>query len=344
MRSDRLDIHQHITDQILALVEKSRGEFMLPWHVPASTFRPTNVASNKPYRGVNILALWAAAENAGYTSGLWGTYRQWAEAGAQVRRGEKASYIVFYKEAGRGDVDEANTGDARRGDDGDDTDKRKNLRWIARASAVFAVEQVDGFAPSEKPPTNPVKAIEQAETFVAATGAKIVHEGRRAFYRQSTDDIHLPPSDEFVGSKTSTATESYYSTLFHELTHWTGHATRCARDLGRRFGKDAYALEELVAELGASFLCAELQIASEPRPDHAHYIKDWLDVLRADKKAIFTAASQASKAVEFLKGLQPEAESAGDNSNEQGCGPATPTGAYVSARLSRATITTASPC
>ena len=126
-----------------------------------------------------------------------------------------------------------------------------------------------------------------------------------AFYRLSTDSIHLPPRDAFIGTQTSTPAESYFSTLCHELCHWTSHESRCHRQLGKRFGDQAYAVEELVAELGAAFLCADLQITDDPRADHAQYLASWLAVLKADKKAIFTAASKASEAAAFLAALQP---------------------------------------
>jgi antirestriction protein ArdC len=130
------------------------------------------------------------------------------------------------------------------------------------------------------------------------------HGGSRAFYRPSTDSIHLPPREAFIGTATSSPAETYYSTLLHELVHYSGHETRCNRQLGKRFGDDAYAMEELVAELGAAFLCADLQITAEPRADHAQYLSHWLTVLKADNKAIFTAASKASEAATFLAALQ----------------------------------------
>jgi len=171
MRSERFDIHQHITDQIVAMIEKGSGEFTLPWRAPSSTMRPINVASARTYRGVNILASWAAAEAAGYGCGIWGTYRQWTDAGAQVRRGEKASYVVFYKEAGgSGDADNEEDAAGNKG-------RRQSTKWIARASAVFAAEQVDGFTPPERPPLDPVVTIDKAETFVAGTGANIIRAG-----------------------------------------------------------------------------------------------------------------------------------------------------------------------
>jgi antirestriction protein ArdC len=281
MKTERFDIHQHITDKIIAAIERGAGEFRLPWHRAAGNImRPVNIASKKTYRGINVLALWATAEEKAYTSGTWGTYRQWLEAGARIRKGEKSTYIVFYKEitiaADGGNSEETNT------------------RFFARATPVFAAEQVDGWAPPMiDAPATVITPIEPAEAFVTATGATITHGGSRAFYRPSTDSIQLPPREAFIGTATSSPAETYYSTLLHELTHWTGHETRCNRQLGKRFGDDAYALEELVAELGAAFLCADLRITDEPRADHA-----------ADNKAIFTAASKASEAAAFLAALQ----------------------------------------
>jgi antirestriction protein ArdC len=286
---ERFDIHQHITDQIVTAIEKGAGEFQLPWHGSSSAImRPTNIASKKSYRGVNIIALWAASEERGFGSGIWGTYRQWAESGAQVRKGEKSSYVVFYKEFAVTD-DSTGPGDAT------------ETRLFARATTVFAAEQVEGYQPPVLVNPTPMEAVACADAFVAAAGAVIAHGGTRAYYRPSTDSIQLPAREAFVGTKTSTATESYYSTLLHELTHWTSNEKRCNRQLGKRFGDSAYAMEELVAELGAAFLCAELDIATEPRADHAQYLASWLTVLKADKRAIFTAASKASEAAGWLR-------------------------------------------
>lgn len=293
MREQRFDIHQHITNQIVDAIEKGVGEFRLPWHRAAgSIMRPVNVASKKPYHGVNILSLWAAGDAAGYETGTWGTYRQWSEIGAQVRKGEKASYVVFYKEITVTPAEE-NTDD-----DG--------TRLFARATPVFAAEQVDGYAPPAppEPQGSPVEPIDAAEAFIAATGANIVRGGSMACYVPRTDNIHMPCRDAFLGSATSSAAEAYYATKLHELTHWTSKDTRCNRELGKRFGDDAYAMEELVAELGAAFLCADLGISNAPRADHAQYLDSWLKVLKADKRAIFTAASKASQAANYLASLQ----------------------------------------
>jgi antirestriction protein ArdC len=290
MKSERIDIHQHITDQIIAAIENGAGEFKLPWYRSAGNIiHPVNIASKNAYRGVNILTLWATADDKGYSSGTWGTYKQWAEAGAQVKKGEKAAYIVFYKE-----ITVAS----------DDSDEAE-IRFFARATPVFAAEQVDGFeAPVSETPVTVVSPIEQAETFVARIGATVHHGGNRAFYRPSTDSIQLPPREAFIGSPTSPPAEAYASTKLHELIHWTSAEARCNRQFGKRFGDDAYAMEELVAELGAAFLCADLGITDEPRADHAQYLDSWLQVLKADKKAIFTASSKASEAVAFLSALQ----------------------------------------
>ena len=194
MKYDRFDIHQHITDKIVSAIERGAGDFRLPWHRAAGNLmRPVNVASKKAYRGINVVALWAYAEEFGYSSGVWGTYRQWAEAGAQVRQGEKAAFVVFYKEL-------AIAADPETGD------TETAIRLFARATPVFAAEQVDGFMPSTiaAPPITVTTPIEQAEAFVAATGASIHHGGGRAYYRPSTDSIHLPPLDAFIGTKTST--------------------------------------------------------------------------------------------------------------------------------------------
>ena len=290
MKQERFDIHQHITNQIITAIEQGAGDFCLPWQRGGSIMHSTNIASKKPYRGVNIVALWAASEHHGFTSGVWGTYRQWADQGANVRKGEKSSYVVFYKEL-----------EVTTNADGSD---ELGTRLIARATPVFAAEQVDGYELPTVAAPSFVKSVIVADTFVQATGAVIDHGGSRAFYRPSTDSIQLPLRDDFIGSSSSTAQEAYYSTLLHELTHWTSAPHRCNRQLGKRFGDEAYAVEELIAELGAAFLCGELGITLEPRDDHAQYLSSWLKVMKADKRAIFTAASAASKATDHLHSYQ----------------------------------------
>jgi antirestriction protein ArdC len=160
---------------------------------------------------------------------------------------------------------------------------------------------VTGFAPPVRQERNLVEIIHQADALIASTGADIRHRGDRAVYYQLEDYIRMPNKQRFTGSTTSSPTESYYAVLLHELTHWTGHKTRLNRDLATRFHKDAYAMEELVAELGAAFLCADLGVTNSPRQDHAAYIANWLQVFKNDTKAVFTAASKASEAAAYLQ-------------------------------------------
>ena len=290
MSKERFDIHQHLTDRIVAAIEAGAGKWQMPWHHGSGGRMPVNVATDRQYRGVNVLALWVEAQVLGYGSHLWGTYHQWAGKGATVRKGQKASYVVFYKQI------------ETKVEDG--SENNPGTRVFARATPVFNADQVDGLTQATS--TASVEPLDDVETFVGRTGAKIVHGGHLACFNPKLDEIHMPPRELFTGSATSNATEAYYSTLFHELTHWTGPAHRCDRDLSGRFGTEAYAMEELIAELGAAFLCAELGIAVEPRADHAQYLAHWLTVLKLDKRAIFTAASKAGEAVALLKSAQFE--------------------------------------
>lgn len=293
----RRDLHADITESILTAIEAGPGSFELPWHRSGPAFqRPRNAVTQQGYNGVNIVALWASAGRFGFTSPLWATYRQWQSIGAQVRKGERAAPVVFYK---RTEVETTNR----------DSDAPTEERLFARAFRVFNADQVEGFEEAEETPCAPdqTQRHETAEAFVSSSGADIRHGGERAFYSPGGDFIRMPPRERFTGSATSTPTESYYATLLHELTHWTGHANRCARDFSGRFGDDAYAMEELVADLGAAFLCSDLGITSTPRPDHASYLASWLKVLKDDNRAIFTAAAKASEATGFLESLAGEA-------------------------------------
>ena len=303
----KTDAYQKITDQIVAAIEAGAGPVEMPWHRGnVGTTRPANAFTAKPYQGVNIVSLWAASAINDLTSGYWATFRQWQYLGAQVRKGEKGSPIVFYKRYVAGQPGAGSHDDSASHPDSDEA-----VRWFARTSWVFNAEQVEGWSPPEVNVPSPAEVLSQAEIFIGRTGAKIRHGGEGASYSARKDVIEMPAREAFKGTVTSGATESYYAVLFHELTHWSGHPSRLDRQLSNRFGNKAYAMEELIAELGASFLCAECAITSEPRPDHANYIADWLEVLKKDKRAIFTAASKASEATAFLIALQtPDAKQA----------------------------------
>lgn len=284
----RIDLHQAITDRILAEIEQGdAGTFRMPWSQAGGSGLPVNIASGKRYNGINVLSLWVAALERGYSRPIWGTYKQWQAHGCQVRKGEKASLVVFYKTITVGTET--------------DNEEETAERLIARASAVFNADQVDGFTPAEELPAVPLfEPIAAAEALARQVGATIQEGGSKACYALAEDVVMMPDRVRFQGTATMSAGEAYYATLMHELTHWTAHPDRCGRDLKHRFGSEAYAMEELVAELGAAFLCAELGITPEPRADHAQYITHWLGVLKADKKAIFTAASKAQAAVDYL--------------------------------------------
>lgn len=291
--NDRFDLYRTVTDKIVAAIEAGAGAFVMPWHVSAATGRPINALTGHGYRGVNVVALWAEAVMSGYGTGWWASYRQWERLGAQVRRGEHGTVIVFYNRL--------NTAPA------DDLDESDRYRLVARASRVFNLGQVDGWHPPGAASVPIIEALAEVEAFVAATDAVVLHGGPRACYRHDYDRIELPARDRFRSTPTSSASETYYGTLLHELTHWSGAPHRLNRTFGTRFGDNDYAVEELVAELGAAFLCADLGIANEPRPDHAAYVASWLVVLNDDRRAIFTAAARANDAATYLQGFsEPE--------------------------------------
>jgi antirestriction protein ArdC len=287
----RRDIYSEITSQLIASIETDPGNFALPWRKASGPlFMPVNALTKNAYNGINIVSLWVAAEVKGFTTPVWATYRQWSEVGAQVRSGEKSSLVVFYKEF------EAQPDPEDASDDG--------KRRVARASCVFNASQVDGYVVADAPePLGPVERIAAADCFVSASGVRIEHGGDRAYYRPSTDHIQMPSEDAFCGTATMSRSEGYYATLVHELTHWTGAKHRLDREMGKRFGDNAYAAEELVAEIGAAFLCAELGITQETRADHAQYLAQWLKLLKDDSRAIFSAAAKASEAASYLKRL-----------------------------------------
>jgi len=289
LSESKFDVYRTVTEQIIAAIEAGAGTCKMPWHagiVPMTM--PINAATEAPYRGVNIIALWATAAVNRYITGYWASYKQWQKLGAQVRGGERGSVIVFYKEFERSDSE-----------GGDD----ERPRFVARATRVFNAEQVDGWEYPSVKVKSEVVLNEQLEAFTLATKANILHGSHRACYSRHTDRIEMPKPEQFVGTPTSSPTEAYYAVLLHELTHWTGAPHRLNREFGLRFGDRAYAFEELIAELGAAFLCSALRIVNEPRADHAAYISNWLEILDRDPKAIFTAANQAQKAVEYLAEL-----------------------------------------
>lgn len=284
------DLHQRITNQIIAAIEQGTGNYQMPWNPKLCSGSviglPHNPVGGYSYHGINILSLWASQQDKNYLFQEWATFKQWQGAGAQVRKGEKGTLTVFFKSISTVS-------------DLSDTDIEKPHRhFIAKAAYVFNIAQVDGYEPPAPPELLPIdRNNAAADEFIHASGAIIYNDSSSACYIPSQDEIYLPPEEAFIDA------ESYYSVALHELVHWTGHADRCARDLRNRFGSEAYAAEELIAELGSAFLCAEIGISPEPRIDHARYIDSWLKILKNDKRAIFTAAAKASQATAFLVAL-----------------------------------------
>jgi antirestriction protein ArdC len=283
--TDKADVYRKVTDAIITAIETGVGNWRMPWHTSGKfAFSPINVTSHKPYRGINTLCLWAAAQAKGYERGEWATYQQWHDKGAQVRKGEKATTVVFWKFANN----------AAESEDGDESPKSGSRLLFTRGYSVFNGAQVDGYTPKAEPDMPIEQRIESAEQFFPRIDARVAHQGNRAFYSPADDTITLPPFAAFFTPL------DYYSTRAHESGHWTSHASRCDRQLGKRFGDNAYSVEELVAELTAAFTLAHLGLSSEPRQDHSQYIASWVRVLKADSRAIFTAASKAQQATDWM--------------------------------------------
>ncbi|RLQ21834.1 DUF1738 domain-containing protein [Seongchinamella sediminis] len=301
--TNQFTVHDKITNQIISAMENSR-DFQLPWNAPDLGL-PSNAFTRRTYNGINILSLWASALEKGYLSNRWATYKQWQAMGTQVRKGQKASPVVIYKPLPEAEVDSST--DSISGDN-------PRLKVLIRTASVFNADQVTGLDDLLETPvpdtTNPVDPLHGVDHFISTTCADIRTGGASAYYSPKNDYIAIPDTESFIGTDTSSPTESYYSTLLHELTHWTGNEKRCNRDLSGRFGNESYAMEELIAELGAAFLCAQLNISPAPRQDHADYLANWIKVLSNDVKAIFWASARASEAVAYLNDLQ-------DNSTAQ---------------------------
>jgi antirestriction protein ArdC len=285
------DIYQRVTDQIVASLETGIRPWMKPWsgeHAAGRITRPLR-GNGIPYQGINILMLWGAAMEKGYSAPIWMTFKQALELGGAVRKGERGSLVVYASTFSRTEANES-TGE----------ESARDIPFL-KSYSVFNAEQIDGlpahFLAPAAPRLDPVQRIDHAERFFAATGAAVSYGGDRAYYSISTDHVQMPHFEAFRDA------ESFYATLAHELVHFTRHPSRLNREFGRkRFGDEGYAMEELVAELGGAFLSADLDLTPEPRPDHAAYIAHWLTVLKNDRRAIFTAASYAQRAADFLSG------------------------------------------
>ncbi|MGA0564822.1 ArdC family protein [Ancylobacter sp. VNQ12] len=291
----RVDVYARVTEKLVAELERGVRPWMQPWTAANAAGRVTRPLrhNGQPYSGMNVLLLWSEATARGFASPTWMTFKQAIELGGAVRKGETGSMVVFASRFTKPDVDAA----------GEEFDRE--IPFL-RAYTVFNVAQIDGlpdrFHVAAAPVRDPVERIERADRFFANTRAMIRHGGDKAYYAPASDHIQMPPFATFRDAA------SYVAVLSHEATHWTAALHRVNRDLGR-YGKDntERAREELIAELGSCFLCADLGIVPElePRPDHASYLASWLKVLSDDKRAIFAAAAHAQRAVAYLHSLQP---------------------------------------
>ncbi len=277
------ELYQSITAAIIKDLEAGVAPWVKPWKCSGGDIMPRNYATRRAYSGINVIILWDQQIKRGYPTSQWMTYKQAREANAQVRGGEKATTVVY-----------TNTMLVGEGED------EKRVGYLKRFF-VFNVAQMDGIETASVAAYTPQQG--QVDRFLEATHANIRHGGDRAFYSPSHDFIQLPPRQQFDGE------EHYWATALHEAVHWSGHKTRLDRDLKPRFDQRAYAAEELVAELGAAFLCAHLHV--EGRLRHADYIGHWLELLKDDPRAVFTAAAKASEAADYLRSFsEPKEEAA----------------------------------
>lgn len=287
------DIAQEITNQIIALIEAGQtdGTWQAPWVTLAGAM-PCNAFTGVNYRGINTLLLWHATSQYGYTSSQWATFNRWKTEGYKLSDAKgRGQLIVFWQRVIKEDRD---TGEVK---------AFPILKSYIVFNADHAVNLETGqpFSADDAADVLPDQPDADgdwldAQTVLDDAGADLVHGGNRACYNPSRDQVHMPMRETFK------SLAAYYCTGYHELAHWTGHDTRLSRNLSGRFGSEAYAAEELIAELAAAFTAATVGIDPVTRVDHAKYISSWLRVLRNDKRAIITAAGHAQRASDYILG------------------------------------------
>ncbi len=295
---DRASLYEEITTRIIAELEAGRLPWVQPWGssgVRAPLAMPKNAATGRRYSGINVLILWGAVVERGFSTQSWLTFRQALALGGHVRKGERGTTVVYADRFVPDDERER----AR------DTGEEARAIPFLKRFTVFNAEQCEGL-PAEiaaaAPPVETDLILPQAEALIRATGADLRIGGERAYYAVQGDYVRVPPPQAYFEPVNS------HRTALHELGHWSGATHRLARDLSGSFGSKKYAQEELVAEMTAAFLCASLGIV--PTVRHADYIGCWLEVLREDNRAIVRAASAASKAADYLLGFLPAAAAA----------------------------------
>lgn len=297
------DIYQSVTDKIISALDQGVVPWIKPWSSAGSASAhqpyPINAITRRPYSGINLPLLWAEARMQGFSQDRWLTFNQAKKAGGHIRKGERSTLAVLYKPMEREEKDESGRVVL------DENGNTEVVRFaILRTHFLFNIEQTEGIevldeAPTETESEASFQANTRAEQLLLSSGARIVHRpADMAFYHPLRDFIQLPTKAQFHDEG------GYYATALHELTHWSGHYSRLRREgiiSPSPFGSPSYAFEELVAEMGAAFLCAHAGIQGELR--HEGYLDSWLSLLKADKRAIFRASGQAREASEYLLGL-----------------------------------------
>ena len=290
------DLYARITERIVADLEKGVRPWVQPWNAGNATGRITRPLrhNGEPYTGMNVLLLWSEGLERGFTSPIWMTFRQSIELGGHVRKGESGSTVIYASRFTKTETDE-HGGEVER-----------DIPFI-KTYNVFNVEQIEGLPASyyaaPAPSAEPVERIEHADRFFDNTGAVVRYVGDKAFYSSVTDHVQLPRPEFFKDMA------SFVAVRAHETLHWTSAPDRLNRDLSR-YHKDRRerAFEEMLVEIGSALVCADLGIVPElePRPDHAAYLASWVKVLSNDRRAIFSAAAHAQRAVAYLHSLQPQ--------------------------------------
>lgn len=280
----KFDAYQAVTDKILELMEEHGTNWVKPWKSESPNGLPYSIGTGKAYQGINTVMLWSS----GFADPRFGTFKAWQAKGHKIKKGSKGTPIVYFQ---MNQYEDKKTGE------------KKNIPFL-KMSTVFNAAQAEGVEPlPTAEPVPEVQRIAKAEEFIKNTGATFeeVEGFDSAYFAPSADLIRMPAAGQFA------EIEDFYSTAMHELTHWTGHESRLDRLKKGGFGSSEYAKEELVAEMGAAFLCADLGISNTPRADHAKYLNNWMAGLKNDKRLIVQAASHAAKAAAYLHDLQKPA-------------------------------------
>ena len=310
----KFNLYQVVTDRIIASLKAGVIPWEKPWKASQHTGGPfpRNFSTGRPYRGINIMLLWSSC----YSSPFWISFNQARELNGSVRKGEKGTQIVFYKQLRSRTTK----------DDNSAKDEDRRPPFVLTYHTVFNVEQCDGLTvPQIEKPTTTPNAVEQDEACEAIvtgwTNRPTLHlnsqSEMRAYYAPHADAVHMPARHRFLDAA------HYYSTLFHELVHSTGHESRLNRTFGARFGDELYSKEELVAEMGAAFLCAIAGIANEHTDRNTTaYLQSWIAELEEDNRLIVHAAANAQRAVDSIIGttFEDEAETTGETGDSAAAG------------------------